>query len=146
MNLPEIRLSFKLLILVCFVIIVGSFLFMSMNYKKVVRIEEKQKNEVQLPPIKIKVINGCGVDALAGRFNNSLDNNLFDKMGTSNTHLDIYNKSIIVVRRNKPRQLEFLKKTTGIERVIFAIKENAKQSFDLILGFDYKQLELLENK
>ncbi len=94
--------------------------------------------ESGLPSIKVRVLNGCGYDKLASEFSEFLSTKNIEVVEMGDTPRPIYDKSIIVVRRDDEQDLERLKRMTGITRFTYVLSENPKADFDIIVGRDYE--------
>ncbi len=109
------------------------------------RMKAKEAAEVEknLPPIQIELLNGCGVPDVARKVRDRLLDHNIDVIRFGNAKKYIYNKSIIVVRKDHKDDLERLKANTGIDQVVYALDEMAETPFQIIIGDDYKRF--LEN-
>ncbi|MFA5666578.1 MAG: LytR C-terminal domain-containing protein [Candidatus Cloacimonadaceae bacterium] len=103
------------------------------------KIDSYAYGEDQLPAIKIIVLNGCGFDQLASDFAASLKHKNIDVISLGNTPRPIYDKSIIVMRKEDKRDLQRLQKMTGIQRWTSALNEYHSADFDVIVGRDFEQ-------
>lgn len=95
-------------------------------------------DEAGLPAIKVRVINGCGYDRLATDFAEYISTKNIEVIELGDTARPIYDKSIIVVRKEDQKDLERLQKMTGIQRYTYVISESAKANFDIIVGQDFE--------
>jgi len=91
-----------------------------------------------LPAIRVRILNGCGHHNAASEYSRYLTQYNVDVIGIGNADKFIYDKSIIVVKRDDQQDLERLKSYTGIERSVYAISERTTESFHIILGNDYR--------
>lgn len=96
------------------------------------------------PHLKISVLNGCGISGAASEVKNYfIEKNLrnIDVIYWSNVerNLFIYNKTIIVVKKDQREKLEYLMELTDIQRRIFACNENSFEDMQIIVGKDYKR-------
>jgi len=97
------------------------------------------------PAIKLAILNGCGVPGAATEVKEYFINHnpgQIDVVSWKNVDRDlfIYNKSIIVIKKDDPEKVDFLKQFTGIERKIFALDNNAIEDLQIVLGDDYKEI------
>ncbi len=95
--------------------------------------------EDQLPAIKVTVLNGCGFDQLASEFATMLSKKNIDVLSVGNTPRPVYDKSIIVMRKEDKQDLARLQKMTGIKRWTSALNEYHSAQFDIIVGRDFEQ-------
>ncbi len=100
--------------------------------------------EKDTPYLKISVLNGCGISGAASEVKNYfIEKNLrnIDVIYWSNVerNLFIYNKTIIVVKKDHREKLEYLMELTDIQRRIFACNENSFEDMQIIVGKDYKR-------
>ena len=94
--------------------------------------------------IKISILNGCGQKNAATEVKDFLIENEIqnlDIISWKNVAREkfIYDKSLIVVKKNNEEKLNFLMNLTGIQRRIFAENDQFIEEFQIILGSDYKQ-------
>ncbi len=91
------------------------------------------------PAIRIKVLNGCGFHGAAAEMASYLNRNSnVDIIGVGNADSFNYNRTIIVMKKDSPEELKRLKKYTNIERHAYALSSDANESFQVIVGMDYK--------
>jgi len=91
-----------------------------------------------LPAIRVRILNGCGHRNAASEYSRYLTQYNVDVIGIGNADKFIYDKSIIVIKRDDQQDLDRLKRYTGIERSVYAISERTTESFHIILGSDYR--------
>ena len=101
-----------------------------------------EETEEDLSKIKVMLLNGCGYGGIANDVKDILlknENSRLDIIAWQNVNRDmfIYDKSLIVVKRQDDKKLEYLMKETGIKRRIYATNENSIEDFQIILGKDY---------
>lgn len=106
--------------------------------------DEKQKivDSTKQPEIYLVVSNGCGIPDIAQEISQWFLERGIDAMTWKNTSNPncIHQKTMIVVRQKSDDQkikLNWLEKETGIDKVIFAYKEDSLTEFELVLGKDY---------
>ncbi len=104
-----------------------------------VRAKEAAEAEKNLPPIRIELLNGCGIADVARKVRDHFIEYNIDVIRFGNAKKYIYKKSIIVVRKDEKDDLERLKEKTGIEQVVFALDEQAETPFQIIIGDDYQR-------
>jgi len=95
--------------------------------------------EAGLPTIKVRVINGCGYDRLATDFGDFIGKKNIEVVELGDTPKPIYDRTIIVVRKDDREDLLRLQKMTGIKRFTMALMESPKADFDIIVGKDYEE-------
>lgn len=114
--------------------------FLSLDRSVEVKLPDSQAPP---PHLKLAIINGCGIDGVAGDvkewFIHKSAGNI-DVVSCKNVdrNLFIYNRSIIVVKKDDAEKLRYLMNFTGITRKILAIDNNAIEDLQIILGNDYK--------
>lgn len=116
-----------------------SFLLLSSLLTLVSCTDRKIEDEEILPAIRIRILNGCGHRNAASDFNNFMRRHNVDVIGIGNADKFIYDKSIIVVKRDDPQDLKRLMRYSGIKRRVFAIDDHSTESFQIILGKDFRQ-------
>ncbi len=99
--------------------------------------EETIEAEDIHPAISVRVLNGCGFSNVAGNYRDYLQQFNIDVIGTGNADKFIFNKSIIVAKRDDGQDLQRLIKYTGINRYIYAFNEHSDEAFQIVLGRDY---------
>ncbi len=101
--------------------------------------QENVQEEEILPAIRIRILNGCGHRNAAADYRSYLIDYNVDVIGVGNTGKYIYNRSIIVVKRDDGQDLERLMRYTGITRRVFALNPQTDESFQIILGKDFRE-------
>lgn len=102
---------------------------------------EESTSEVDLmPAIRVRVLNGCGYRNAASDYSNHLIQYNIDVIDVGNTGKFIYNRSIIVIKQEDKQDLARLMKYTGITRKIYALDNQAIESFQIIVGRDFRDL------
>ncbi|MBN1948387.1 MAG: LytR C-terminal domain-containing protein [Candidatus Cloacimonetes bacterium] len=145
MKRPKNKLSLagKIAIIAVFVIImIVIVIFFPKIYRSVCPGEPKP--EPEFTSVKVTLLNGCGYDNVAQEVKEYLlRNNIrnIDIVSWRNVPRDmfIYEKSIIVARKDNPQKLAFLMNLTGIRRRILAWSDDYIEEFQIILGRDYRQ-------
>lgn len=137
MTPPKINLSLKIVIIISFIIlvIIGAYVIYKMKQPKKVEVKE----EVMLRPISVLVLNGCGFNGLARSVSNSFDRDIIEVIDIGNTPHSIYNKSLIVVKKQDEDNLRRLQEYTGIKRFVYATNDHSSADFIIILGYDYEK-------
>ena len=134
----EKRASIVVITLICIIIIVAFFLIFKMKEIKI------SEDKIPVTSLKLTILNGCGYDGAAKDVKEFLINkdvrNL-DIIAWKNVerNMFIYKKTIIVVKKNDQKKLEYLMKITGINRRIYALDANTIEDMQIILGNDYKK-------
>ncbi|MCD4651274.1 MAG: LytR C-terminal domain-containing protein [Candidatus Cloacimonetes bacterium] len=101
---------------------------------------EPEVQEQQLPAIKIKLLNGCGIPGIAASIRHKLMEQNIDVISVGNAEKFIYNKSMIVMKKKDEQDLARLIKMTGIQIHIEALNVESLAPFEIIIGKDFKQL------
>ncbi len=92
-----------------------------------------------LPAIRIRILNGCGFQNAASDFSDYLRRYNVDTIGIGNADKFIYDKSIIVVKKDDQQDLQRLMEYTGITRRVYALDNQAVESFQIIVGRDFRK-------
>ena len=92
-----------------------------------------------MPAIKVIVSNGCGYESLATDYANYISKLNVEVVKLTDTPKPIYDKSLIVVRKQDEQDLKRLQVMTGIQRFTLAVNEASEAPFIIILGRDYQQ-------
>ncbi len=100
--------------------------------------DQRNDSEDMMPAIRIRILNGCGFRNAASDFRNYIIRYNVDVIGVGNADKFIYNRSIIVVKREDPQDLERLMRYTGISRRVYALDSQTDESFQIILGKDFR--------
>jgi len=95
--------------------------------------------EENMPAIKVIVSNGCGYESLATDYANYISKLNVEVVKLTDTPKPIYDKSLIVVRKQDEQDLKRLQVMTGIQRFTLAVNEASEAPFIIILGRDYQQ-------
>ncbi|MFA5498943.1 MAG: LytR C-terminal domain-containing protein [Candidatus Cloacimonadia bacterium] len=91
-----------------------------------------------LPAVKVRILNGCGISGVASEFSDFLTKHNVDVIGVGNSRKFIYDKTIIIVKRDDEQDLNRLIKYTGITRRAFAVENDSEEDFQIIIGRDYQ--------
>ena len=138
-NLSPIKKRALLIVIAVLVLTLCSFFILFLKREKA----NISQDELLITSMKIKVLNGCGIDGAAKDVKEYLINknikNL-DIIAWENVERDmfIYGKTLIVIKKNDEEKLKYLMKITGIKRRIFALDPNTIEDLQIILGRDYK--------
>jgi len=124
-NITTYRLTIRLILLLSVLITVNSCQ------------EKQEKIQDNLPAIRVKVLNGCGFSGAASEMSNYLSRFNIDVIGIGNADQFIYDKTIIIVKKDDQQDLERLIRYTKISRRAFALSDDAVESFQIIVGKDY---------
>lgn len=94
--------------------------------------------------VKIALLNGCGYEKIATEVKEYLIEKNYqnlDIISWRNVDRDmfIYDKTLIVEKKDEPDKLKYLMGITGIKRRIVAWDENTIEDFYIILGKDYQK-------
>lgn len=139
-NLSQIQKRLVIVIIIVVLLILSITIFLSLN-----RSEKVADEEIIPPPnLKLALLNGCGIDGVATEVKEYFINNTsgnIDIVSWRNVdrNLFIYNKSIIVVKKENDEKLKYLMEFTGIDRKIYAVDNNAIEDLQIILGNDYRE-------
>ena len=99
--------------------------------------KQEEQEEDNLPAIRVKVLNGSGFSGVANEMRNHLMKFNIDVIDVGNADRFIYNRTIIVVKRDDEQDLERLMRYTNIRRRTYALSNEADESFQIIVGKDY---------
>lgn len=134
----EKRASIVIISLVCLIIIIALFLIFKKKENKI------SEDKIPVTSLKLTILNGCGFNGAAKDVKEFLINkdvrNL-DIIAWKNVerNMFIYKKTIIVVKKNDQKKIEYLMKITGINRRIYALDANTIEDMQIILGNDYNK-------
>ncbi|MCD4818254.1 MAG: LytR C-terminal domain-containing protein [Candidatus Cloacimonetes bacterium] len=109
--------------------------------KKKFFIEEEQQS-IPNSSVKVSILNGCGYPGIATEAKEKLlDFEQIDVISWKNNfrNMYIYDQTIIIVKKDNDKKLDYLMKITGIERRALAYNENIIEEFYIILGKDYRK-------
>lgn len=95
--------------------------------------------EAKMPAIKVIVSNGCGYEQLATDYAEYISKLNIEVVKLTDTPKPIYDKSLIVVRKQDDQDLKRLQVMTGIQRYTLALSEASEAPFIIILGRDYQE-------
>lgn len=94
--------------------------------------------------VKISLLNGCGYRGIATEIKDYFVEKNFEmvdiiswKNVPGNNY--IYDKTVIVVKKENQEKLNFLMNITGINRKIYSLNDDNIEEFQIILGKDYKK-------
>jgi hypothetical protein len=104
-----------------------------------------QRNEQKIEfkgRVKVALLNGCGYPGIAAQVKDYLIDNYsvnIDVLDWRNVdrNMFIYEKSILVVKKDNKEKLQFLQQLTGIKRYIYALNSDVNEEFQIILGKDF---------
>jgi hypothetical protein len=100
--------------------------------------QEHREIEESLPAIRVRVLNGIGFKGIASEMSDYLKRYNIDVIGVGNADKFVYNRTIIVVKHDDEYDLARLMKYTGISRRVYAYSEHSVESFQIVLGHDYR--------
>ncbi len=131
--------STKRLLIVVSVSVLALLLIAYLLIKVFIGSESGLKNpEAGMPAIKVRVLNGCGYDRLATEYADFISKKNIEVVELGDTPRPIYDKSVIIIRREDEEDLLRLQRMTGIMRYTLVLNENAKTDFDIIIGRDFE--------
>ncbi len=119
------------------IIAVGTVLYL--QNKNVETVVEEDESDL-LPPVQIKILNGCGIPGAANLIADALYYENIVVTSTGNANSFNYNKSIIIVKKDIPEDLKRLRKMTTIDEYTLAVTERTTAPFYVIVGKDYEQV------
>ena len=96
-------------------------------------------------PIKVQVLNGCGVSGIANEFAEFLQQKRYDVVDVDNALNWDYEKTVIINReRQDHRQIEKFRDLIGIDpELVYKIRNDEVESdITLIIGSDYESLKV----
>jgi len=137
-NLSRIR---NVLIILITLIVLSFSIFIFQKYHKQKKIVN---NDIEIPEssVKISLLNGCGYPGIAKEVKDILiEKKKIDIISWRNNrrNMFIYKKTIIVVKKENEKKLNYLMNITGIKRRIYAYNDDLIEDYQIILGKDYKQ-------
>lgn len=107
-------------------------------------LEKKKAIEAIQPAVKISLKNGCGFEGAATEMSEFLSDMNIEIVATGNAEKFIYNKTIIVVKKRDPVDLQRLMTMTGIQYWTLAESDEPTAPFVIIIGKDYEELIALQ--
>lgn len=136
-----------LITLIIFLSAVVVFLSYSL-YLKIQNISQndhKSKQSVASDIIQVEVLNGCGVEGVAGKFANYLRDKNFDVVQVGNYRSTNIEESILIDRIGNRANVEKLAEELGINKknIIQQINKDYFLDATLVIGKDYNKLEPL---
>ena len=95
-------------------------------------------------PLRIEVLNGCGVSNVANKISNNLTYNNYQVIGTDNADHFNYEHTILVDQNgDKDKSIEKLRKDLGISaNDVFELIEESDADVQIIIGKDYQSLKI----
>lgn len=136
-----------LITLIIFLSAVVVFLSYSLylKIKNISQNDHKSKQSVASDIIQVEVLNGCGVEGVAGKFANYLRDKNFDVVQVGNYRSTNIEESILIDRIGNRANVEKLAEELGINKknIIQQINKDYFLDATLVIGKDYNKLEPL---
>ena len=138
--MSQIQKKLVIVIIAALLAVLSTVFFLNFNRSDSVAKQDK----IPPPNLKLALLNGCGLDGVATEVKeyfiiNTSGNVDIVSWRNVDRNLFIYNKSIIVVKKDDDEKLKYLMEFTGIDRKIYAIDNNAIEDLQIILGNDYRE-------
>ncbi len=127
------------IITVVLVVLITLVTVLLMHSKEEVVVSEEDES-VMLPPVQIKILNGCGIPGAANLFADALYYENIVVTSTGNANSFNYNKSIIIAKKDIPDDLKRLREMTLIDDYTLALTDRTTAPFFVIVGKDYEQV------
>lgn len=111
-----------------------------------IKVGSSKQKAPPLNNIHVEVLNGCGINGVAGRVGQHLRSLGFDVMAIDNAEAFTYPESIVVDRAGKPEYARHVAVALGIENTIQQINPDLfrLEEVTVIVGRDYRRLKLTE--
>jgi hypothetical protein len=127
-------------------VFVNSVLIISSAHKLFQKTVDASIEVEEIQPIKIEVLNGCGVNGIATKFYNNLTYQNYQVIGKGNAdHWNYEYTALINLRPGKnDKAIEKLRKDIGLKAEDVVPLEDAQADADvqLIIGKDYQSLKI----
>jgi len=97
-------------------------------------------------PLRIEVLNGCGVSNVANKFSNTLTYNNYQVVGAANAdHFNYEHTILIDLGSEKDKAIEQLRKDIGIgKNDVYLLREDSDADVRIIIGKDFQSLKIFE--
>jgi hypothetical protein len=142
---PENNLSVvkKVALILVFAAVLFFIIYYGAGYLKQRNIEI-EKESLPAESVKLSIQNGCEIQGIAKSVKNILLEQNHEKIDiiswkNVDSYKFIYDKTVIVVKKDDSVKLNYIKKITGIQRTIISLNFNSLEDYQIILGKDYKQ-------
>ena len=98
-------------------------------------------------PLRIEVLNGCGVSNVANNFSNKLTYNNYQVVGAENAdHFNYEHTILIDLGSEKEKSIEQLRKDIGIGRDdVYLLREESDADVRIIIGKDFQSLKIFNS-
>jgi hypothetical protein len=106
------------------------------------------RTEIAENPVKIQVLNGCGVKGVANDFADYLQRKNYDVTDISNATTWDYGNTVIINRERRDKKIvEKFRDLIGIPKeLVYPIKNDENESdLTLIIGSDYESLTIYKS-
>lgn len=132
----------KVIIIVSVILVVTALFFIMKKDKSVIK--RSMFSVTFETNVKVSLLNGCGYRGIATEVKDYFVEKNFemvDIISWKNVPGKnyIYDKTVIVVKKENQEKLDFLMNITGIPRKIYSLNNDNIEEFQIILGKDYKQ-------
>lgn len=127
-------------------VFVNSVLIISSAHKLFQKTVDASIEVEEIQPVKIEVLNGCGVNGIATKFSNNLTYQNYEVVNKGNA--DTWNYEYTVLINQKPgkneKAIEKLRKDIGLkdEDVVPIEDLSSEADVQLIIGKDYESLKI----
>ena len=97
-------------------------------------------------PLRIEVLNGCGVSNVANKFSNNLAYHNYQVVGAENADHYNYEHTILIdLGCDKDKSIEKLRKDLGIGKDdVYLLREESDADVRIIVGKDYQSLKIFD--
>ncbi len=126
-------------------VFVNSVLIISSAHKLFQKTVDASIEVEETQPLKIEVLNGCGVNGIATKFANNLTYQNYEVVDKGNADHWNYEYTILVDLRGieNEKALEKLRKDIGLQKEdVILMREDSEADVQLIIGKDYQSLKL----
>lgn len=140
----------KLLILIFIglnIYLVFNFIKQMSNNKVAEEGKEQVAEPVEITPLQIEILNGCGVSGIAAEFTEYLRKNEIDVVRTDNYESFNVLETVIIDRRGQSERMIEIAEIIGVDRSRILKEVNEAYLIDatIVLGKDYLHLSSWQN-
>jgi len=141
----------KINLLVIWVLVVINAVLISSFVHKIVnpqKVPEIISSAPIVDPVKVQVLNGCGVSGIANEFSEFLQRKRYDIIEVGNAPTWDYENTVIINRERRDKKyIDKFRELIGIPKeLVYPIKNDENESdVTLIIGSDYESLKIYKS-
>ena len=127
-------------------VFVNSVLIFSSAHKLFQKAVDVSIPAVEESPLRIEVLNGCGVSNVANKLSNNLTYHNYQVVGAGNADHWNYEHTILIdLGCDKEKSIEKLRKDLGIGKDdVYLLREEADADVRIIIGKDFQSLKIFD--